>query len=392
MDRRAFLAASSVAAAAGSLGVNAQAPVMDATTADSAATASALFSRVDFAHDGLALSPAEYAAVLGEAATTCTLQPDFYSLGGFVEAIEQDFATRLGKETAIFLPTGTLANHLAVRRLAGTDRRVLVQADSHLFNDSGDCAQTLSGLNLIPIAGDGGAIRLEDIERWVAQSASGRVETRVGVISIESPVRRAGHQYVDPVELRRISAFARERGIRLHLDGARMFNLPLHTGQEIRSIAALFDTVYVSLWKHFNAATGAILAGSREHLEDLFHERRRFGGALPAAWPSLAPVPRFVETYETDYAGAWQIADSLIEGLGADRRFRFAKLPRGTSRITMTLAGVDPQTFSTRLEESGVHALPNDPADGNVFHLQVNASLLRRSADELILAFLRTAG
>jgi threonine aldolase len=192
---------------------------------------------------------------------------------------------------------------------------VLVQADSHLFNDSGDCAEVLSGLNLVPLGEGRATLTLDEIEAWVERSATGRVENRVGVIVIEDPVRRHGHEFVDPAELARISRFARDHGIRLHLDGARMFNLPQHTGRSVVEHAALFDTVYVSLWKHFNAATGAILAGSREHLEGLFHERRRFGGALPAAWPSLAPVPRFLPTYEADYARAWTIADALFRRL-----------------------------------------------------------------------------
>ena len=73
-------------------------------------------------------------------------------LGGVVEELEQRFAKLLGKETAIFMPTGTLANHIALRTLAGNRRRVLVQSESHIYNDTGDCVETLSGLNMMPLA------------------------------------------------------------------------------------------------------------------------------------------------------------------------------------------------------------------------------------------------
>ncbi len=384
MDRRAFLAAGSLAAAAGALSAS---PAANAP--GSASTR--LFTRIDLNHDGLGLNPQEYAHLLEEAVQGDTLTPDSYSLGGFVEGLEADFAKRLGKETAIFVPTGTLANHLAVRRLAGDDRRVLVQADSHLFNDSGDCAEVLSGLNLVPLAEGRATLTLDEIEAWVERSATGRVENRVGVIVIEDPVRRHGHEFVDPDELAKISRFARDHGIRMHLDGARMFNLPQHTGRRVIEHAALFDTVYVSLWKHFNAATGAILAGSREHLEGLFHERRRFGGALPAAWPSLAPVPRFLPTYEADYARAWAVADTIFRRLEATGRFRITRPPRGTSRVLMDSPKVDAARFVERLAAESIH-LGIPPSGASPFALQINATLLRRSPDALAEAFLRAAG
>lgn len=385
MDRRAFLAAGSLAASAGAFAAGAPPSPPPSTPGGTG-----LSSRVDFTHDGLGLDPREYAQLLQEAVAGEGLQPDYYALGGFVEALEADFARRLGKEAAIFVPTGTLANHLAVRRLAGNDRRVLVQADSHLFNDSGDCAEVLSGLNLIPLGEGRATLTLDEVAAWVERSATGRVETRVGVIVIEDPVRRHGHEYVDPSELAKICRYARERGIRLHLDGARMFNLPQHTGRSVVEHAALFDTVYVSLWKHFNAATGAILAGSRAHLEGLFHERRRFGGALPAAWPSLAPVPRFVASYEADYARAWSIADALFERLEATGRFRITRPPRHTSRVLMAVTGTDAPRFIERLAAEGIR-LASPPEDSTTFALQVNTSLLRRTPDALVDAFLRAA-
>src|ERR1700730_18251929 len=97
--------------------------------------------------DGIPLTPAEYSALLASLSRADGVVHDDYSRGGVVEKLESRMASLLGKEAAVWLPTGTLANHLAVRLLAGERRRVLVQAESHLFNDCGDCAQTLSGLH-----------------------------------------------------------------------------------------------------------------------------------------------------------------------------------------------------------------------------------------------------
>ena len=80
------------------------------------------------------------------------LERDSYSLGGTVKRMEELFAEMLGKEAAIFMPTGTLANHLAIRRHCGLKPRAVVQEQSHLYNDTGDCVDRLSGIKLVPLA------------------------------------------------------------------------------------------------------------------------------------------------------------------------------------------------------------------------------------------------
>ena len=80
-----------------------------------------------------------------------TLKEDSYSVGGTVEQLEKKCAEMLGKEAAVFMPTGTLANHLAIRKLCGVKPRAIVQEQSHLYNDSGDCVTRLSNINLIPL-------------------------------------------------------------------------------------------------------------------------------------------------------------------------------------------------------------------------------------------------
>ena len=375
MDRRHFLAASGLAAASPLIAGNTAA-------AESATAGDALFQRIDFASDGLGLGPREYAARLQQVLAQAELQPDYYSRGGVVAGIEEQFAEMLGKEAALFLPTGTLANHLAVRTLAGSRRRVLVQAESHLYNDSGDAAQALSGLNLIPLAPGQATLTLDEVKQWVERSGGGRVETRVGVIAIESPVRRRDHAMADLGEMRRISAWARERGIRLHLDGARLFNLPLHTGKKLPEIAALFDTVYVSLWKHFNGMTGAVLAGDKAVIEGLFHVRRMFGGSLPQAWPQLALVPGDARSYERDYARAWRAADAVIERLEANGRFGVRKVPQGTSRFHLSVRGTTLGAFAERARGRGI-VLPYPGPDADAFPMQVNPTLLRLPPEQI---------
>ncbi len=167
---------------------------------------------VNFVGDGLELSPSAYADLLARLSRS-GVAPDEYSRGGAVEALEKEFAALLGKEAAVFMPSGTLANHLAVRTLAGTRRRVLVQDVSHLYNDSGDCAQQLSELTLVPLAPGKATFAWEEALAAIERGASGRVPAPVGAISIESPVRRLHGEAFSFDAMREISAEARKRGI-----------------------------------------------------------------------------------------------------------------------------------------------------------------------------------
>ena len=380
MDRRQFLAAGGLAAAT---------PVLSQAIGAGAwaDSATGLPGHVDFTSDGLGLGPREYAIALREVAASPSFEADYYSNGGCITALEQKFAQLLGKEAAMFVPTGTLANHLAVRKLAGNDRRVLVQAESHLYNDSGDCAETLSGLNLVPLAPGRSTIELDDVKRWVERSDWGRVPTKVGVISLENPVRRRDHEMIGFAELERICGYARERGIRLHLDGARMFNLPLHSGKGVRAHAALFDTVYVSLWKHFNGASGAILAGDSGFIDGLFHTRRMFGGSLPHAWPQIALVASYLDSYEEEYAKAWKAADQLIALLQSDGRYEVRRVPNGTSRFFLAAPGVAPEQIAVGASKRGV-ILAQAQQHTGMFQMQVNPTILRTPPETLARIFI----
>jgi threonine aldolase len=99
------------------------------------------------------------------------IKTDFYSNGGVVEELENRFAKLMGKESSVFMPTGTLANHMALRRLAGNNRRVILQEQSHIYQDTGDGCQTLSALNLIPLGLNTTEMTLAEIEEVVGKTA-----------------------------------------------------------------------------------------------------------------------------------------------------------------------------------------------------------------------------
>jgi len=338
---------------------------------------------VRFMGDGLSLTPLEYTTLLTQLAESGGFESDVYASGGIIEKIEKEFARLLDKETAVFLPTGTLANHIALRRLTGSSKRVIVQSESHIYNDSGDCAQKLSGLNLLPLEGD---FSPETISRTLEHSASGRVKTEVGAILLESPLRRGFNTTHSLAEVSGIAALAREHGIGLHLDGARLFMQAAHQGFDPAEFAASFDTVYVSLYKNFNAAGGAVLAGSKEKLADLLHERRMFGGSPSHVWPMAAVALLFVEHFAEEYLKGKATAYQMMDHLKNDSRFRFELIPGGSNSLWLRLSGIDPKKFVQNLAGRGIQLIePRPQWDGLL--MMINPTISRVSAEELAHAF-----
>lgn len=340
--------------------------------------------RVLMSGDGIALSPAAYASLLQRLASARDVTEDTYLLGGEVEAFEREWATLLGKETAVFMPSGTLANHLALRALAGTRRRVIVPELSHIYNDTGDACQTLSALTLMPLAPGAATFTVADVDAVLTRTAGGRVATGVGAIAIESPIRRLSGQMFDWQEARKICAFARERGIGTHLDGARLFIASAYTGIPPREYAAPFDTVYVSLWKYFNAGQGAILAGPKAVLENMFHVRRMFGGNLAVGWPAALVARHYMNGYVDRLKTAVSVSEQFYTGLAGNPRVSVERIPNGTNLTRLTIRG-DGAAVARRLAADGV-LMPTPSAQG-VVTLGVNETWNRRSAAELLQAF-----
>jgi threonine aldolase len=329
---------------------------------------------VNFTRDGLDFSPEDYAKKLVEITKAKWIEIDSYSNGGVVEELEKKMANTLGKEAAVYMPTGTMANHIALRKLAGNKSRVMVQAESHIYNDSGDTAQVLSNLNLVPLNPGNTQFTLEDVKEQANRVNNGRVKTGIGAISIESPVRRNNNEVFDYAEMKKISVYARENRIGMHLDGARLFNVPAHTGKTVKEYAELFDTVYISIYKDFNAASGAILAGSTEFCKDLFHTRRMFGGSMPSAWPFAAVANEYIDSFPADYQKSLTKAEELFSSLTTD--FKLEKIKNGTNVMKLHVLNSDPRETQLALLEKNIK-LSNPSKDFTGFYIKINPSILR---------------
>ncbi len=335
--------------------------------------------------DGIGITPREYAALLNQLSQRTDVEADNYLLGGEVERFEQHWAKLLGKETAVFMPSGTLANQLALRALAGSKRRVIVPETSHIYNDTGDACQTLSGQTLMPLSPGKATFTRADVEAVLTRTAGGRVATDVGAIVIESPIRRLTGQMFDWEEAKRISALARDKGIGMHLDGARLFIASAYTGISPAEYAAHFDTVYVSLWKYFNCGIGAILAGPKRVLDGMFHVRRMFGGNLAVGWNAAIVARHFMDGFEGRFKSAVQTSETFYSAMAKHPRIAIERIPNGTNLTRVTFKGVNAADVAKRLGERGISmAAPQGRA---TITFGVNETWNRMPAAELIRAF-----
>lgn len=311
---------------------------------------------------------------------------DTYSLGGSVEQLEQKFSETLGKESAIFMPTGTLANHIAVRRLCGNKPKVIVQEQSHLYQDTGDCVARLSSIMLIPLAPGRPYFTVDELTAYLDCSQDARVKSPIGAVILESPVRRQLGQIVPFDQMQAISNLCKNRGLPIHLDGARLYMMAAATGVSVKEYASLFDSVYVSLYKYFGAPFGAILVGTSEFTSDLYHERRMFGGSLYSSYLAAVLTLQGMEGFEERFGTAMKVASDLFTRINTLQDVEIKDFEHGSNIFTLGLAsGINTDIFMRSLGSQSIFVEKQDGS--GLINLTVNTTILRRPLKDIFDAF-----
>jgi len=348
---------------------------------------------VSFRYDAPEYTPDEVSQALASAIERRKVLPDSYSLGGAVLELESAMAAMLGKERAVFMPTGTLANHLAIRALAVKGRRILVQERSHIYQDMGDALSTISGFNLIPLGHHRAHFTLEEAHGALADAAQTKVKTGIGVLSVETPVRRCDGAVFDFREMTRLTCWARENGIGTHLDGARLFIGSHYTKVSVRDYASLFDTVYVSLYKYFGTPSGAILAGPASLLDGIYHERRMFGGGLNQAWIFAGLALDALHRFDEEFAEAILLSEALVEGLSKSGVLSVARVPNGSNVFVLTFADGtrDPGRHARFVQRLRTKQIIMPESVSGKYLLKVNTSLLGNKPSKLASDMLSAA-
>ena len=233
---------------------------------------------------------------------------DRYGAGGVVEALEAQVARLLGKPAAVFMPSGTMAQQIALRIHA--DRRgsrvVAFHPTCHLEIHEDKAYQRLHGLVGLTVGNARALMTLEDLRG---------IQERVAAVLFELPQREIGGQLPAWDDLCSQVAQARAMGAAVHLDGARLWESAPYYGRTLATVAALFDTVYVSFYKGLGALAGCCLAGEAEVIAEARLWRKRHGGTLFGLWPlaasALAALELRLPRMPQYVAHAGAIAESL---------------------------------------------------------------------------------
>lgn len=346
---------------------------------------SATSKSVALVGDAAPFSPAEQVQHL---ATLLTQHPDAgdsYLKGGAVEDLEHQFSTLLGKEDCVFMPTGTLANNLAIRILSGNKRHVLVQEESHLYRDESDAASILSGLTLVPLAPGKASPTFDEVAARIDDAEKGPYPIAVGAISLESPVRRQDGAGVPLATVQQVSRLAHSKGIGMHLDGAR---LPLFNGLpgfDMQAYTAPFDTVYISLYKYLRAGSGAVLAGTRSQMAEARDLRHVYGSMICHGWQSALPALDALNGFSQRFTAARQTADLFLANLQKSGGFVPTSVENGSNITRIAIAPERRPGLRDRLRQHDIRAaLAKDDASMLFF---VNESITRRPVNELVAAF-----
>jgi threonine aldolase len=275
-----------------------------------------------------------------------------------VQELERRVAALAGKESALYVPSGTMGNQLAVNALTRPGDEVLLEAESHilLYEQGGLGAN--SGCLAHPVKGVRGAFDPGVVEAAWRDPAGDDHVARLSLLCLENTHNRHGGAIVPLDTLRALSAAARSRGLRVHLDGARLWNASVTTGVPIRDWAATADTVMMCFSKALGAPIGSILVGEADVIRRARRTRKRWGGGMRQvgilAAACLHALDHHVERLAEDHARARRLAAGLRRAPGV----RVEEPETNIVIATLDPGAPDPGAVLGALAERGVRLVP----------------------------------
>lgn len=383
-DRRLFLKSSGISI------IPAILPVVDSPLFDKSnhvATGDEI-KTVKFFGDGEMFEPADYIKELEMIQQKSPITKDRYGIGGAVELLEQKFCELTGKEKCISLPSGTMANQLAISLLSGEKSKVFLQETSHVYRDEGDAAQLIFNKRLMPLRKDEAYFTCADLENAITKLKDEEAFTaEIGAISIENPVRRSDGKYVPLEEIKKISKYCRDHDIGLHLDGARIYMASAWTGVSVKEYASYFDTIYISLYKYFGAASGGILCGDARIIDKMPHLIKVHGGSIYGNWMNAAMALSRIEGFEGRLTESIKNSEVIFNALNKLKGIKISKIEGGTNIQMLELA---PEINALHLQENLLKKfnikIPK-ANDQRMAKISVNETFLYRPTEYIINAF-----
>ena len=308
---------------------------------------------------------------------------DQYGEDPSVNRLQADVAALFGTEAALFLPSGTMANQVALRTLTRPGDDVLVPTDSHIvLHETGGGAAN-AGVQFSPI-GSAGTYDADAV-RAAIKPRGHIVYPPTTLLVTENTHNRAGGIVFPADALRACLSVAREAGLATYLDGARILNAAVASGRPASELAAGFDLVSLSLSKGLGAPIGSMLAGSRDLIERAHRYRRMAGGALRQAGILAAAgshaLANHVERLADDHANARLLAEELLRGDDMELDLATVQTNIVVFHLVERKGVPDAETLVDRCRERGVLLNPFGPRTVRaVTHLEVSADECRAAA------------
>ncbi len=243
------------------------------------------------------------------------IESDMYGNGKIINDFESKMADLLGKESAVFFPSGTMAQQIAVRiwcDLKGV-KTVAYHAKSHLEIHEQDGIKKLHNINTILLGEKDRLFTLSDLKT---------IKEKPGVVLLELPQREIGGQLPEFDEIVEISKYCKFNNIAIHLDGARLLECLPYYHKTAKEICRLFDSVYISFYKGLGGIAGAILAGNISLCEESKIWKRRHGGDLISLYPYVLSADYYYELRKERMESYYKTAVHLAIELNNIKHFR----------------------------------------------------------------------
>jgi threonine aldolase len=307
-----------------------------------------------------------------------------------VNRLEARAAEIFGREAALFVPTGSMGNQIAIRLHTEHGREVICEARAHVLDWEMGSAAAFSGCTLRTVEGERGVLTWDRIRPAIYRGV--RFHTETALICIENTHNMAGGTVMRPPVAREIVENAHAIGLKVHLDGARIFNAAVSLGVQVRELTDGFDTVMFCLSKGLGAPVGSMLVGSAAAMVRARQFRKALGGGMRQAGvlaaAGLIALEEMPARLSEDHANARLLAEAVA-------RQRTAEIDMATVETNIVIfslrIGADAAAFCARLKERDVLAAPVGPrAVRFVTHFDVNRVDCERAAavaEELLAAW-----
>jgi len=289
-----------------------------------------------------------------------------------INKLQEQLAELLGKETALFVPSGTMANQLALAAHTSPGDEIICEEGCHIRNFEGGAAAYLSGVSINAIKGTLGAFTVDQVKPLIRPDNVHFSPSRL--ICVENSANRAGGTIFPQNDILELKTFADENNLGMHLDGARLWNVAAATGKSEKELAAPFDTVNVCFSKGLGCPVGSAMVGSKELIERAYRFRKRLGGGMRQAGILAAAVQYALENNRKRMTEDHTIARKLAEAISGLKSFTINLDAVQTNIVIFdaTPSGTSGPEIADELSNEGVRCVSFGPEVRMVTHRDVN--------------------